>query len=629
MISSIFGLPRIVEAVARTLTCEDLLSCILVSRAWHTTWIRILWSDVITYGIFRTERGGRAYNFYFHTPEGQQALTKHAHHIRAVTCRFQRDLLILTLAGVCNLAEINYIAQELPRQRSERHRSAVIETGLSDLIHLIAQNHNLRAVSIENLGLLTADKPAEDLLALVTYLDTRPEITCFYLGGNATLDESRLDLLRTILALRLDRIDDSKVESLVLRDRQELMRNRRGPPSAAGGSAHEWPTRETPLEKLSLTCECKRSLEEPLPGRWEYDWRKHQCPMMGLAVLENKGIVEVSLPFSIFFDSIKPLMKRYTDLRRLSTGMLTPLLVRHIVGLLPETTPGLQELDVSYVEEQSLSTYLDDPRVHLSSLSVKTLLRNADTKNPFLLPDVFLKPTHFFHSALVRLDLKGIHTVMPQILQILSGSPQLQYLHAGEVHLTSNEPDSCGAPWACKGLRELRMHIHLFDVVFSGSGMDFFERQTKIADKAQMMAGPFMRQVGNLVELRELELRFYNPMENVKSPFLALSVEADNGLESLGKLNRLEIFVISGLEHQFGDKEVEWMASHWPRLRSIELPVLDGRHDPELAYPEECEAYLPDYKRCFPRLRVVIPIEVHYCRYCYHLLCDCTESSDL
>ncbi|KAF9393137.1 hypothetical protein CPB97_000039 [Podila verticillata] len=629
MISSIFDLPHIVEAVARTFTCEDLLSCILVSRAWHTTWIRILWSDIITYGIFRTESGSRAYNFYFHTSEGQQALTKHAHHIRAVTCRFQRDLLILTLAGVSHLAEINFIAQELPRHQSERHRSAVVETGLSDLIHLIAQNHNLRAVSIENLGLLTADKPAEDLLALVTYLDTRPGITCFYLGGNAVLDESRLDLLRTILALRLDRIDNSKVESLVLRDRQELMRYRRGPPSAAGGSAHEWPTRETPLEKLSLTCECKRSLEEPLPGRWEYDWRKHQCPMMGLAVLENKGILEVSLPYSIFFDSIKPLMKRYTNLRRLSTGMLTPLLVKHIIRLLPEITPGLQELDVSYVEEQPLSTYLNDPRIHLSSLSVTTLLRNADMKCPFLLPDVFLKPAHFFHSALVRLDLKGIETVMPQILQILSGSSQLQYLHAGYVHLTSNEPDSFGEPWACKGLRGLRMQIHLFDVSFSGSEMDYFERQINIADKAQTMAGPFMRQVGNLVELRELEFRFHHPMENGVSPFLALSVEADNGLKSLGKLSRLEKFVISGLKHQVGDKEVEWMASHWPRLRSIELPVFDGTHDPELAYPEGCEAYLPDYKRCFPRLKVVIPIEVYCCRYCCHLPCDCTESSDI
>lgn len=629
MISSIFDLPHIVEAVAKTFTCEDLLSCILVSRAWHTTWIRILWSDVITYGIFRTERGGRAYNFYFSTPEGQQALTKHAHHIRAVTCRFQRDLLILTLAGVSNLTEINYIAQELPRNPSERHRSAVVETGLSDLIHLIAQNPKLRAVSIENLGLLTADKPAEDLLALVTYLDTRPGITCFYLGGNATLDESRLDLLRTILALRLDRIDNSKVESLILRDRQELMRYKRGPPSAAGGSVHEWPTRETPLEKLSLTCECIRSLENPLPGRWEYEWRKHQCPMMGLAVLENKGILEVSLPYHIFSDSIKPLMNRYTDLRRLGTGMLSPLLVKHIIRLLPETNPGLQELNVSYVQEQSLSTYLNDPRIHLSSLSVNNLLRDNDTKRPFLLPDVFTEPAHFFHAALVRLDLKGINTVMPQILQILGGSPQLQHLHAGEVHLTSNEPDSCGAPWACSGLRGLRMQIHLFNVLFSGSEMSYFEQQAMIADKAQTMAGPFMQQVGNLVELRELEFRFNSPMENAASPFLALSVEADNGLKSLEKLNRLEQFVISGLEHQVGDKEVEWMASHWPRLRSIELPVLDGRHDPDLAYPEGCEAYLPDYKRCFPRLKVVIPIEVYYCRYCYRMPCDCTESSDI
>lgn len=483
-------------------------------------------------------------------------------------------------------------------------------------------------MSIENLGLLTADKPAEDLLALVTFLETRPGITCFYVGGNATLDEGRLDLMRTILSLRLDRIDGKTVQSLVLRDRQELMRYRRGPPSIMGGSAHEWPSRETPVEKLSLTCECKRSLEPPLPGRWEYDWRKHQCPMMGLAVLENKGTLEVCVPTPIFFDSVEPLLKRYSGLQRLGTGMLTPLLVDHVMGLLPDTNPDLQELDVSYVEEQALSTYMTDPRVQLFSLSVKTILRNADNCYRFLLTDVFLKPHHFFHTALVRLELHGIPTVMPQVLQLLGGSPNMKYLDAGHVHLTSEEPDMC-APWVCTGLTGLRMQIHLFNVFFSSSKMDYFEQLRMIQDKAETMAGSFMAQLGSLTELRELELRFNDPTECDSTPFLALNVEAENGLRQLEKLDRLEKLVISGVLHRVGDSEVEWMAAHWPRLRSIELPVFDGVNNPGLADPQGCEVFLPDYERCFSRLKVKIPIEVYHCRYCRNLKCDCTESSDI
>ncbi|KAG0341421.1 hypothetical protein BG000_009122 [Podila horticola] len=559
MISALFELPRIAETIARAFTCEDLLSCILVNRAWHTTWIRILWSDIITYGTHRTERGGRVYDFYFHSPDGQKSLTKHAHHIRAVTCRFQRDLLALTCTGVSNLVEINFIVQEQVRNPSERHRSAVVETGLSDLIQLVAQNPNLRAVSIENLGLLTADKPAEDLLALVTFLETRPGITCFYVGGNATLDEGRLDLMRTILSLRLDRIDGKTVQSLVLRDRQELMRYRRGPPSIMG---------------------------------------------------------------------VEPLLKRYSGLRRLGTGMLTPLLVDHVMELLPDTNTDIQELDVSYVEEQALSTYLTDPRVQLSSLSVKTILRNKDNCYRFLLTDVFLEPHHFFHTALVRLDLHGIPTVMPQVLQLLGGSPNMKYLDAGHVHLTSEEPDMC-APWVCTGLTGLRMQIHLFNVFFSSSKMDYFEQLRMIQDKAETMAGSFMAQLGSLTELRELELRFNDPTECDSTPFLALNVEAENGLRQLEKLDRLEKLVISGVLHRVGDREVEWMAAHWPRLRSIELPVFDGVNNPGLADPQGCEVFLPDYERCFSRLKVKIPIEVYHCRYCRNLKCDCTESSDI
>ena len=72
----------------------------------------------------------------------------------------------------------------------------------------------------------------------------------------------------------------------------------------------------------------------------------------------------------------------------------------------------------------------------------------------------------------------------------------------------------------------------------------------------------------------DLELRLNDFTMIDDSPFLQMKVGPENGLDQLGRLRRLESLVSSELLHDVGAAEIAWMSEHWPRLRTIELPVI-------------------------------------------------------
>ncbi|KAG0348718.1 hypothetical protein BG004_004432 [Podila humilis] len=653
--SSIFDIPHIVDTIAESFTFSDLLNCNLVNKSWHATFVRILWTDVITWSNIRTKRNGRAYKFHFRQPESISNFQKYAHHIRALTCRSPEELGYIIQTTTCvNLLEINYIVEEAePHPRKHVHRSAVENTGLLELMSLMDLNPKLRAVSIEKLGVLTFEKSAEDLLSLVKYLDTRPLIQCFYLSGHglANEDGTQTNLINEILKRRLDLVKVDNIRSLALRDRQEMMRHRRGPPSddcgidggsrngSGGVSAYEWPGRELRLKSLDLTCQCIRKIEGPMPGRWEWERRKHVCPLIALAVLGHKDVLEVCIPqkdADMFFLWIKDVLGLFPNLTRLNTGCMLPDVTDEILDYLPKLelplAQTLTELQVGFASDECLSQFLVKPNVRLTRLSILgSLLQNREqvAKTPYLLDLCWSQRNHFIHNnVLVRLDLSDTVVLLSQVLGFLTESSQLALLRAHNIRMTSLEDRAC-SEWTCsEHLKSFSVAIFCCGVSMTPGGHN--DPQADMTNAAKLLAPSFMAQVGKLTKLRELELRFNEPLLCSTTPFLCLDADdtVTNGLGQLRRLNKLEKVVVSGVLHTVGDKEITWMAAHWPRLKSIELPVLDGVEPSKLAISTNYEVLLPDYQTWFPNLKVVIPPESWFCRGCKRKECLCDDSSD-
>ncbi|KAF8999192.1 hypothetical protein BGZ52_010547, partial [Haplosporangium bisporale] len=156
---NLLQLPHILEAIAYTLSFDDLLSCVLVNHTWYHAITPLLWEDVITYRSEPTDSiYAWDYQEYFLQDE-RQGFLKNAHHIRALTCQHSQ-LLVLNNTNCINLVEVNYVVD------GSFH-------GLPELTHLIIRNPGLRAVSVESKGgyhlalnsyHLALNKPMSDFL---------------------------------------------------------------------------------------------------------------------------------------------------------------------------------------------------------------------------------------------------------------------------------------------------------------------------------------------------------------------------------------------------------------------------------------------------------------------------------
>lgn len=145
----------------------------------------------------------------------------------------------------------------------------------------------------------------------------------------------------------------------------------------------------------------------------------------------------------------------------------------------------------------------------------------------------------------------------------------MENVHAGlhtlsaEATIFASELES--PAWASKNLQSLQVGINL-----TGEKRIGYGRYDASAASAAKLAPSFMQQLGQQTGLRKLALKF----DSSPSPFLSLSLGSANGLEQLKNLSLLENFTVDGLQHEVGEAENAWMEIHWPRLASIELPIL-------------------------------------------------------
>lgn len=165
--------------------------------------------------------------------------------------------------------------------------------------------------------------------------------------------------------------------------------------------------------------------------------------------------------------------------------------------------------------------------------------------------------------------------------------------------------------WNCCQLRLLDIQLP-YSSIADYDNPDVFISLDEFPDlmlKVEKWAGSFMQQLGSLLQLHNLRLALHPQSKPGDSKSLALSLGPDNGLSHLQGLRQLRTVAFSGLLHAVGQSEIEWMKQCWPRLISLEVPILRETSEGKM----EIQCYgnytgqVPTYDDWFPGPKVVVP----------------------
>ncbi|KAI9240362.1 MAG: hypothetical protein BYD32DRAFT_434048 [Podila humilis] len=606
----------IVEAITDSFLFEDLLNCVLVSRAWHDVLSPILYLDVVTFRSTKSDLGCN-YIPYFNTPATRLPLHKHSDHIRAITCHGPDILAELSGAKACGLREINYVAD----------LDSPLGTQLDRLALLVASSPDLRAVSME-LVHPNSEEDLEALTAFVRFLDDYPSMTCFFLEIDPRTMLDVDEVMLEILEKRLDLVQAGSVDCLDLAPNPA--RSNRGPPWRKGQRC--WPAREQPFEVWY-----SRKLEDQVShGRWDnqIEWKPWVPTTM--AVLEKgDGLLQVW-----FWDlSSTTLYRRFSQLRQIRGKMHQKPDDRSLSWLMGiqkrdhddqfylsalKDLIHLREIDLCYDKytEEQVDRLLLDRVLDLSAVHVE--VRNTT------FPEYLLRHRGDYgigqqiRGLMVSLVFQDT-LKMSDLLHIFDLCYNLEVLDAKKVLIDGSGPPllDTSLPWVSEKLRKLRLGFWLYGHPNDTKHFDGYNEvpediKTRSLESARKIAPSFMEQLGYQTDLRHLELSFNAAYRCGTSPFLQLAVGPVNGLDQLSKLSHLEYFSVTGLFHEVGSTEIEWMARHWPRLEKIQLPLFDAMDKTELTTSHYFgyEKLVPYYGRWFPSSLSVVKIGAKH----YHCL---------
>ncbi|KAI8601858.1 hypothetical protein EDD21DRAFT_95431 [Dissophora ornata] len=186
------------------------------------------------------------------------------------------------------------------------------------------------------------------------------------------------------------------------------------------------------------------------------------------------------------------------------------------------------------------------------------------------------------HSQTVReLDLVKVLQIKSRMVQqILESFLNLEKISVNYVMAADIVE---GKSWGCNRLKLLKT-----DIVFDELPEQITEQDGVIKDEAKDMNRRQLvavyKQLGMLDQLEVLDLKTttaYNPL--CPGQWLDLRMEAGLGL--LQGLARLRWFMFPGAHQRMGRKEALWMMEHWTGLAHIY-----GRISPDLAVVDEMEA---------------------------------------
>ncbi|KAG0040969.1 hypothetical protein BGZ82_003579 [Podila clonocystis] len=425
-----------------------------------------------------------------------------------------------------------------------------LEVNLGAFEQLIAANPSLRALSIENVD----PKTRHDCTVLqrfVENLDKFPTITSLFLDGRLGLYTDTRSLMLEVLERRLAKMDAENVVRLDLKKDSQFRRSKHGMSGLEGGSGHWWTTRQ-----------------------WERMPFQSRETQRSLAVRECNGGFNICIPSQVS-TALEPIIMRYPELRHLS---LAPhfSVVGKLLRSLPDICPRLCTLYLqpARAKGEDLARYLGHPAIQLSTISLDHLKQELYTTA--LRPLLLQAQPHYLRNALVKMAFITFIR-MSSLLEILATCPNLHTLSVPFVNIEGSGP-AMSPPWVSQTLQVLNIGLHVKRTpsyrIYCGDEQRLYD--PKAVESAVRIAPSFMFQLGQLRHLSDLYLLFGISDTYGTSPFLEVSLDGANGLQQLAELAQLERVVVCGLLHNVGATEIAWMTEHWPRLKSIQLPVVEA-----------------------------------------------------
>ncbi|KAG0024905.1 hypothetical protein BGZ81_007559 [Podila clonocystis] len=305
----------------------------------------------------------------------------------------------------------------------------------------------------------------------------------------------------------------------------------------------------------------------------------------------------LGVPHSITWSEYAAALTRFQGIQRLTIDTLR-ITVTNFLVVARTLFPGLSSLDLrNYQYDQESVDGLQDNFAGLTSLSL-------DLHNVTQL-DWNIISRHY--SVMTNLSLSTVP--LSQFYGIVSGCPVLQELAISWLEL--EESAIVSSPlWICL-LRNLHLHIaYGVDIYYSDTEDEIAVKIDQGKQFAGRVAPSFMKQLGMLTMLRDLRLSFHSEEQPDVSPFLELSLDPICGLPQLFTLRDLRSVAVSGIRHSIGRDEIEWMKRQWPRLHSLEVPIMQEPPyvgDTVAVWRDTYNGQVPEYDRWFTGLEVVVP----------------------
>ncbi|KAG0035045.1 hypothetical protein BGZ81_001104 [Podila clonocystis] len=589
-------LPHVVQSIAGLLSFKDLINCVLVNNTWHNALVCFLYEDVITFRSKSEESDIKKSKCgYFSDPVSRMGIVKHGHHIRALTCRYDQLLAVLDSTTCVNLIEVNFVMDPLPPTDT---------VGLAKLAELMARNISLQAVSIENINFCSL-KLLQKLTEFVDGLSLFPGITCIYLDGYIQSRFNYAEVLRgmdkiTTKLLARVKQDNHQIKKVSLQRPDLLTRSKRGPSLGKAWAVKESPVSGAEARAVALTC----------GGRWENERRLRGSngPRPIIAVVETDGELRLAVTEKIYHTFAADIMQTYPNCTAISVPGLRHDILKHYVS----QCPGMTSLDVHQIRQPVDMSCILVPGNNLSSL-------HLDGSIFFSQP---IQPTTT--ASLVSLVLNTSGIPMKNLFSILATAIMLQEIQAQVVYIDGSEPSE-SPPWASVNLHKILLGLYLtghrpdrhLDINddhphWTDEPEGTAKRSTEAAKR---FGSSFLDQLNSQHELKELDLSFNHRLWPQFSPLFDLSLDPIKGLPRLYDLRCLEKFVVHGLAHQCGRLEIEWMREHWPRLFSIEVPLIHCwlGNDAITSCSNLYSGGIPLYQEWFCQLKAVVPAECYRC----------------
>ncbi|KAF9322285.1 hypothetical protein BG003_003296 [Podila horticola] len=624
-------LPHIAEAIAETLTFADLVHCVRVNHEWYDAFTKFLYEDLITFRSKQTRPHGDWDGCeYFVDPSSRTSFARHAHHIRGLTCQqSQLSSVLLETRSFENLIEINLIMDDGPFSEHD--------TGLDTLSELIARCPRLQAVSVENLDFPSADL-LQRLADFTVMLKQYPLITCIHFSGPNDHQQRQesgkvvTQILETLLA-KVPKEAVRDIRTLVMRRPELLTRSNRGPSRGQVWSSREQPAKfhvpDTNLwREIEYTPVGGVSSTGRRGGRWENEvWAK--VPLVDGVIAVIHTAHELHLEFDYYYIGERrclEILSQYGQhCHKFMVGIMH-LYQRGFWYLFPNF-PELASFDLNYIQNYIHPDRVLQPTTRLSSYR---LLRPTSHRR-------FDLALAQHYCTLVEVDLDVMDISMEQAWRLLASAPNLQSVRIPVVLIDGSEPEELPG-WASRVLDKLSVGLclegHERDLE-RGTSAPQPKTKPEFADNsakaAQWLRPLFMAQINAQNTLRELELGFNHRRRLRRSPFLDLSLDPIVGLPQLSNLERLERFVVSGLVHRMGNEEMAWISKTWPRLISLEVPVIHhwkGINEAVSTCRMFFSGEVPELQQWCPgRLKVVMPIDCYCCGRCESIYCECRNIS--